>query len=119
MIATLACVILAKSLILDKIHYYSQELGAYEGMVTYIVENESQFNNCAVGDTHITGKDKPSLGLVQINMLYNASTSPEEALDPDYAIKYLINDLREGNWRKWTTARKFHDLYPNHPYFKT
>lgn len=93
-------------------------MGAYEGMVDFIVGHESQYNNCSIGDTKITGKDKPSLGLVQINMFYNPSTTPQEALDPDYSIKYLINDLRDGKCSKWTTCRAFKKLYPDHPYFK-
>lgn len=88
-------------------------------MVSYIVEKESGFNNCAVGDTHITGKDFPSLGLSQINLLYNPDVTPEQALDPDFAIQYLIKDLRAGKFYKWTTGRMFKAKYPNHPYFST
>lgn len=116
-IEALACIAISKALVLDKIEYYSQEMGAYPAMVDFIIRNESTYNNCAVGDGHITGHDKPSLGLAQINLFHNPSVSPEEALDPDFAIKYLINDLRAGKISKWTTGRMFKKLYPNHPYF--
>lgn len=111
---SLVCIALAKTLVADKIAYYSKEMGAYEGMVDYIVRNESQYNNCAKGDFHVA---KPSLGLVQINLHYNATVTPEQAFDPDFAIKYLINDLKEGKCGKWTTCRAFQKKYPNHPYF--
>lgn len=88
-------------------------------MVDFIVRNESRYNNCAVGDAHITGKETPSIGLVQINMKYNPSVSPEEAANPDFAIKYLINDLRAGKCQKWATCVDFRRLYPHHPYFSS
>lgn len=116
MIETIACIALAKTLVFDKIEYYSRELGAYEGMVDYIVRNESGYYNCAKGDFHVP---KPSLGLVQINLHYNESVKPEEAYDADFAIQYLINDLRRGKCDKWTTCRKFRELNPNHPYFSS
>ncbi len=111
------CLVLSKAQIQDKIEYYSQEMGAYTSMVDFIIRNESGYNNCIVGDAHITGKDTPSLGLSQINLKFNPSVTPEQALDPDFAIKYLINDLRAGKLAKWTTGRMFKAKYPNHPYF--
>ena len=114
MIETLVCIALAKSLIHDKITYYSREMGAYESMVDYIVRNESQYNNCAKGDFHVP---KPSLGLVQINLFYNATVTPKDAYNSDFAIQYLINDLRLGKCSKWTTCRAFKAKYPTHPYF--
>lgn len=119
MIETFVCLALTKSLIYDKITYYSRELGAYESMVDYIVRNESQYNNCAIGDAHITGSSTPSLGNVQINMKHNPDVAPQQAFNPDFAIPYLINDLRAGKCSKWTTCRNFRKLYPEHPYFKT
>lgn len=114
MIETIACVMVAKALVFDKIERYSQDMGAYVGMVDYIVRNESGYSNCAVGDAHVA---KPSLGLAQINLHYNPAVTQEEAFDPDFAIKYLIEDLRGGRCSKWTTCRRFRQLYPDHPYF--
>lgn len=116
MLEILACVALSKALIADKIHYYSQEMGAYEGMVDFIVRNESGYDNCAKGDISLA---KPSLGLAQINSHFNPDVTPTEALDPDYAIPYLIDNLRDGKCSKWSTCVLFKKLYPNHPYFKT
>lgn len=115
LIESIACIALTKALIYDKITYYSQELGAYESMVDYIVRNESQYNNCAAGDFHVP---RPSFGLAQINLYYNPTVTQSEAYNPDFAIPYLINDLRAGKWRKWTTARAFQKLHPDHPYFQ-
>jgi hypothetical protein len=115
LIETALCIALAKSLVADKIEYYSKELGAYEGMVDYIVRNESNYNNCAKGDLHV---QKPSLGLVQINLHYNPTVAPAQAYDADFAIQYLINDLKAGKCSKWTTCRWFKQKYPTHPYFQ-
>lgn len=115
MVETIACILIAKSLVFSKIEYYSRELGAYENMVDFIIRNESTYNNCAVGDHHVK---EPSYGLVQINTHFNPDVKPEQAFDPDFAIQYLIEDLKEGKCQKWTTCRLFKKKYPNHPYFQ-
>lgn len=102
MISALVCIVLAKELIYSKIEQVSHDYGVSEGLVTFIVENESHFNNCAVGDTDL---EKPSLGLVQISMLYNPSVTPEMAYDPDFSLEFLASRIREGKVSMWSTYR--------------
>lgn len=109
MIATVACVLLAKELLLHKITEVSRDYGVSESLVTFIVAHESQFNNCAVGDTHLA---KPSIGLVQISMLYNPNIKPREALDPQFALEYLASRIREGKATMWSTYRLYKKAYP-------
>jgi len=39
---TLACLAIAKALVMDKVDWYSKDLGAYPEIVSYIVDNEAK-----------------------------------------------------------------------------
>lgn len=109
MITAITCVLLAKELIYGKIADVSREYGVSENLMSFIVEHESQYNNCAVGDTFLP---KPSLGLVQISTHYN-NVSPKDAFNPQFALEYLASSIRLGKANKWSTYKMYLKLYPN------
>lgn len=104
MIEGLLCVAIAKSLVYDKIVTVSKDYGVSEGLMDYIVRNESNYNNCVQGDFHVP---KPSIGLVQINMHYHPYITPQQATDPTFALEFLASKLKEGKCDLWTTCRAF------------
>ncbi len=126
MIETLVCVALAKSLVVDKIKYWSEELGAYPEIVSYIINNESKKDRhgdllpCGDGDQHLSDPDgnaHRSRGIAQINEYWHPEVSDTDAYDPDFAIRFVIDGLRKGKCSEWTTCRAFKKLHPKHPYF--
>lgn len=101
---SLICVLVAKELVYSQIVTVSEKYGVSEGLVDYIVRNESGYNNCVRGDFHVP---QPSIGLVQINMHYHPYISPQQASDPTFALEFLASKLKEGKCNLWTTCRKF------------
>lgn len=106
---------ISQSVLFHKIEKVSQEYGVSEGLMTYIVKNESQFNPYAVGDTHITcpmtGEKMRSRGLVQVSNCYWPEISDSMAFDPDFALKFLAEKLSEGKCSYWTTCRQYQKKY--------
>ena len=96
-----------KEYIYHQITHYSALYGVSEGLMTHIVERESQFNSLAVGDTHLTdpqGNPHISLGLVQINRYWNPNVSESQAFDVDFSLDFLASRLKEGKCRLWSTC---------------
>ncbi len=85
-----------------------------EGVITYIVKNESNFNPRAVGDTHLTcpmtGEKMKSKGLVQISDCWWPEVG-DKAYDPDFALRFLAEKLSEGKGNLWTTYRNYQKKY--------
>lgn len=96
------CLELDKQTVLNKISSVAHDFGVSQELMTFIVEHESQFNSCAIGDTDLP---KPSYGLVQISALYNPQIAPQEAFDPQFALEYLAENIRSGNCHYWTTCK--------------
>lgn len=96
-----------KEFIYDRITRYSTLYGVSEGLMTHIVSRESQFNNLAVGDTHLIdpkGNPHISLGLVQINRYWNPNISESQAFDVDFSLDFLAKSLKQGLCRRWSTC---------------
>jgi soluble lytic murein transglycosylase-like protein len=106
---------ISQSVLFHKIEKVSQEYKVSEGLITYIVKNESQFDPYAVGDRHITcpmtGEKMRSRGLVQISDCYWPEITDEMAHDPDFALKFLAEKLSEGKCELWTTCRRYQKLF--------
>lgn len=102
---------ISQSLLFHKIEKVSQEYGVSEGLMTYIVQNESQFHQYAVGDRHITcpmtGEKMRSRGLVQVSDCYWPEISDREAFDPDFSLRFLAEKLSEGRCSLWSTCRRW------------
>lgn len=98
-----------------KIEYYSRLYNVPEGLVDYVVRNESRYNPLALGDTHIicpkTGKTMRSRGLSQISDCYN-DVDDKDAYNPDFALEFLAKGLANGQCSRWTTCRVFKSKYP-------
>ena len=71
-----------------------------------LIESESKWNPKALGDMNIdckqgvnAGKPVRARGLAQITDCYNASTTDEEAFDPEYALEFAAKQIKrnEGN----------------------
>jgi hypothetical protein len=76
--------------------------------MTQIVKDESGFNQFAIGDTHLTapdGSNHKSIGLVQINMYWNPTVTPEQAFDADFSLRFLAQRLKEGKCKLWSTCK--------------
>lgn len=102
-----------KEIIYAKIAHYASIYGVSEGMMDYIVRNESHYSSCAIGDTHLTdpdGNPHLSLGAVQINRYWNPDVTEAEAYDIDFSLNFLADALSKGHCSRWTTCRAFQRL---------
>lgn len=68
-------------------------------IVRAIIKCESGYNPNAVGDG---GK---SFGLVQIHLPSHPNITKEQAVNPEFAIKYLTSELSAGRGKAWTCYR--------------
>lgn len=64
-----------------------------------LIRCESSKNQNAVGD------EGRSFGLVQIFLPAHPEISQEEALNPEFAIRYLAREMKKGNISQWTCGR--------------
>jgi hypothetical protein len=98
------CVPMPKEQIYAKIVHYSALYGVSEGMMDYIVKNESSYRNCIDGDHFMPS---PSVGLTQISLHYWPDITREQAEDVDFSLDFLASKLSDGKCRLWTTCRAF------------
>ena len=78
---------------------YSSILGVSEGVMRTVIKCESGYNPNAVGDGGY------SYGLVQIHLPSWPSISKEQALSPEFAIKFLAEKLSKDQGYLWTCYR--------------
>jgi len=67
-----------------------------------VIRCESEFNPNAVGD------NGTSYGLAQIHLPAHPSVSKEEALDPKFAVGWMVQAFKEGKGSMWTCYRKLY-----------
>ena len=78
------------------INYKATEQGVSPAVVKKVIECESQYKITALGD------GGHSRGLVQIHDKYHPDVSDEEAYNPQFAVDFLVQKLKEGQGRQWT-----------------
>jgi soluble lytic murein transglycosylase-like protein len=71
----------------DKIVKYADEYNVSAEVISNVIRCESNFNPEAVNDSAI----EYSVGLVQINLRVHKDVTFEQAVDPDFAIKYIAS----------------------------
>lgn len=113
------CNPVAKEAIYAKIGHYSALYGVSEGMMTYVVFNESaktpkgDLLPCGIGDTHLTdpnGNQHVSRGIVQINDYWQKEVTEAQAFDVDFSLDFLASNLSKGRCFWWTTCRAWQRL---------
>jgi len=52
----------------------------------------------------LAGERELSFGLVQIHLSSHRNITKEQALDPIFSIKFLVNEMAKGNQKIWTCA---------------
>lgn len=83
--------------------------------MAYIVEHEAartptgDFLPCGKGDLHL---EKPSIGLVQISMIYHPDVPQNLAVNAQWSLEWLASRLREGKCYWWTTCREWLKKWP-------
>lgn len=69
-----------------------------------IIWCESKFNTLAKNESPI----EMSYGLVQINIKAHTNISYEQAINPDFAVQFLLENYRKGNGpQMWVTCYKY------------
>ena len=67
-----------------------------------MIHCESTHNPKAVN----INKWEESYGLVQINLKAHTNVSKEQALDPDFSVRFLARNLSEGKGRMWSCYKE-------------
>lgn len=75
--------------------YGSDLSSSTQAHISQVIACESAYNPNAVGKLG-------ELGLVQIYLKYHPSVSREEALDPEFAVKFIIQAFRDGHENWWS-----------------
>lgn len=83
------------------IEKYSIKYNVSSEVMTKVIDCESDFKSNAHN-----GVGENSWGLVQINLNAHPQISVQQATDPDFAIKFLAENLSQGRGRMWTCYRK-------------
>lgn len=77
----------------------SGEAGVNADLVLKTIQCESQYNPEAVGDQ---GR---SFGLAQIFLPAHPDVTKEQALDPKFAVDFMVNNFADGKGALWTCYR--------------
>lgn len=83
-----------------QINYYSELYDVDSDTINKVIQCESKFNPNAHNPN---GED--SWGLVQINLDSHPEITKEQALDTNFSINYLAENISDGNGRMWTSYR--------------
>lgn len=86
--------------IAGQIEYYSNLYGADSKIVSKVIQCESEFNPNAHNPN---GED--SWGLVQINLDSHPEITKEQALDTNFSINYLVENISNGRGKMWSSWR--------------
>lgn len=78
------------------IERFSDFYGVNREVMSRVIKCESGYNPNAEGD-HGT-----SFGLSQIHLPAHPDITKEQALDPEFAIKFMAKEMSQGNSWKWT-----------------
>lgn len=84
----------------DKAIYFWADFYSVSRVELYeTIKCESRFRPNAVGKFG-------ELGIAQIYLKYHPSVSKEEALDPDFSIRWMAEQFSKGDEHLWTCWRK-------------
>lgn len=84
------------------IEKYAVEYRVSAERMTRTIQCESTFNPDAIGD------GGHSFGLSQIHLPSHPTVTREQALDEEFAIKFMAEQFSKGNARAWTCWRKLY-----------
>lgn len=96
--------------------YYSQKYGVPESVLHYVIENESHYNEKAVGDMNITckrtGLPVRARGILQITECFYPEISDECAFDAKCSLETMLPIMSDVAKCKsqWTTCREYYRL---------
>ncbi len=79
---------------------YADKYHVPEKVLKSVIYCESRYDKNAIGDFGY------SYGLVQIFLPAHPNISKSDALDPDFAIRYLAKNISEGHGRMWSCYRQ-------------
>lgn len=94
-----------------RLHEIAREKGLPEGKVKQIenVIGGVKGTGCPYGEStwkaHAVGDRGNSYGLVQIHLPSHPDITKEQALDPEYALNYIVDAWLAGTQRQWTCYR--------------
>lgn len=69
-----------------------------EDTLNRVLRCESNFNPLAINST----EREYSVGISQINLKAHKGISMEEALNPDFSIRYLASEIAKGHGNAWS-----------------
>lgn len=85
---------------------YSEKMGIPFQPVYNVISCESGWNP-KIQSQHIKdGKQEESFGLAQIYLPAHPNVTKEQALDPEFSIKFIVDKFAEGKAYLWTCWRK-------------
>lgn len=70
--------------------------------IVAVIDCESSFNPNAIGD------NGTSFGLSQIHLPAHPHIKKSQALDPEFAITFMVSEFEKGNAWKWTCWKKLY-----------
>ena len=83
-----------------QIDYYSELYSVDKSIITKVIQCESRFNPLAHNPN---GED--SWGLVQINLDSHPEITKEQAINTNFSINYLAENISNGKGRMWSSYR--------------
>jgi len=83
-----------------QIDYYSELYSVDKSIITKVIQCESRFNPLAHNPN---GED--SWGLVQINLDSHPEITKEQAINTNFSINYLAENISNGKGKMWSSFR--------------
>ena len=83
----------------ELVEQVAEEHNVNANLMKRVIQCESQWNPRAIGDSGT------SYGLAQIHLPAHPDVTKEQALNPEFAIRWMGEQWGEGNARAWTCFR--------------
>lgn len=73
----------------------------YPNYLHKLIKCESNYNPNAININASLSHKSVDLGLLQINNYYNPTITPNQALNPEFSIRFAITEIMKGNQHRW------------------
>lgn len=86
----------------EKIDFYGEKYKVSTSTMHKIINCESHYDTKIQSGYYANGVREKSFGLVQINLPSHADITYEQAIDPDFSLNFLAENLSKGKGNMWS-----------------
>lgn len=102
-------IVYTKDELVQKVYQYAKISGVKSQTMINVIDCEDTTWTANQQSNIVRGKEREeSYGLAQINLPSHPDISYDQAVDPDFAISYMADQLSKGKGNQWSCYRKLY-----------